>query len=187
LQRSSQAAARMQALIDDLLVLSRLGAQPLRVASVALDPLIDRVLSDLDARIEASQAQIQRDPLPTIEGDATQLQQLFQNLLANALKFHAPDRPPQVRVHAAPAQLANQIAAIEIRIEDNGIGFDPAEAERIFAPFRRLHGRDRFEGTGMGLAIVKRIVEAHSGQISASATPDQGACFRVVLPLGQSQ
>jgi len=199
LHRSSQAATRMQALIDDLLVLSRLGAQPLRVTAVALDTLIDQVLSDLDARIESSQARIERDPLPEVEGDATQLYQLFQNLLANALKFHAPEQSPQIRIRCAPARLADRsvaparpgapprsVAAIEIGIEDNGIGFDPAEAERIFAPFRRLHGRDQFEGTGMGLAIVKRIVEAHGGQISASATPDQGACFRIVLPLKQA-
>lgn len=186
LQRSSQAATRMQVLIDDLLVLSRLGSQSLRVTAVALDPLIDQVLGDLDARIEASGARIERDPLPVIEGDATQLQQLFQNLLANALKFHAPNQAPRIRIHLAPARLANQVAAIEIRIEDDGIGFDPAEAERIFAPFRRLHGRDQYEGTGMGLAIVKRIVDAHGGQIDATSTPGQGACFRVLLPLRQS-
>ena len=199
LGRCNQAASRMQALIEDLLALSRLGAQPLALVEVALDPLVDQVLSDLEARIEASQAHIERDPLPVVEGDPTLLYQLLQNLLANALKFHEPGSPPQVRIRVAPAEIASEVlagqaagpasgtvAAVQIRIEDQGIGFDPAEAERIFAPFRRLHGRDRFEGTGMGLAIVKRIVEVHRGQISASASPGQGACFQVLLPLRQS-
>jgi len=184
LDRAGQAAARMQVLIDDLLAYSRV-ARGKPFVPVDLAPLVATVLEDLEARLESSGGAVEVDALPRIDGDPTQLRQLFQNLLANALKFRSPDRPPLVRVSATPAMVDGE-PGWEFRIDDNGIGFEPRYAERIFGPFQRLHGRQDYEGTGIGLAIVRRIVERHHGHVRADGRPGEGASFTVVMPSRQS-
>lgn len=183
LVRTGQAAERMQTLIDDLLAYSRVSARGRPFAKVDLTALVAAVLEDLEARLESSGGRVEvADALPVLDGDATQLRQVFQNLMANALKFRSPDRPPLVRVSAVPMRDGDGQRVWTIRVEDNGIGFDSKYAERVFAPFQRLHGREEYEGTGIGLAIVRRIVERHRGVIRAEGRPGHGAAFVMVLP-----
>jgi PAS domain S-box-containing protein len=180
LRRIDAAANRMQVLIDDLLAYSRVTSQGQPFVPVALREVLDDVLSDLEVRIEDSGAVVEAEDLPVVECDRTQMRQLLQNLVANAIKFRAPGRAPRIRIAAsAPADLPH---ALLLSVEDNGIGFDPAYAERIFAPFQRLHGRHEYDGTGIGLAVVRRIVERHHGRIVAIGRPGEGARFEVTLP-----
>ena len=185
LRRMDTAAARMQALIDGLLDYSRISTRGGSFRRVDLGRVLSEVLVDLDARIEASGAEVVRGTLPSLDGDPTQMRQLLQNLLGNALKFSVPGRQPRVEVSAEPIRLGSGAARRDgwrIRVADNGIGFEEAFSERIFAPFQRLHGRSEYEGTGMGLAIVRKIVERHGGTVSARGVPGQGATFTVELP-----
>lgn len=182
LSRSGQAAARMQVLIDDLLAYSRVNSRGKPFGEVDLGQLVRSVLDDLEARLEASGGKVEVGPLPRIEADATQLRQMLQNLIANALKFRAPERSPLVRIHAEPRTLEGDRPGWALVIEDNGIGFEQKYAERIFGPFQRLHGRQEYEGTGIGLAIVRRIVERHRGTVEAEGQPGEGARFVVILP-----
>lgn len=181
LDRVNRAAIRMQALIDGLLEYSRVATVSRTSTPVDLALICREVLSDLEARIEATQARIQVPELPTITANAVQMRQLFQNLLGNALKFHSAERTPEVVMTCEPAQLGGS-PAVRIEIADNGIGFEAKFAEKIFNPFQRLHSRSEYEGTGMGLAIVRRVVERHGGTVCASGTPSVGARFTVVLP-----
>jgi PAS domain S-box-containing protein len=178
LQRIDRAAHRMQSLIDALLDYTRITSRREPFVPVSLDAVCADVIDDLEAAIEAAGARVEIGPLPTLEGDASQLRQLFQNLLSNALKFCHPDRRPHVRVSASP----DGAQRWRIRVEDNGIGFEDKYAQKIFSPFQRLHTRDEYEGTGIGLAIVQRIVERHAGEVEATGRPGQGACFVLVLP-----
>ncbi len=180
LDRAGQAATRMQTLIDDLLAYSRI-TRGKPFAPVDLDQVLSGVIDDLEARLESSGGRIERSPLPTVEGDPTQLRQLLQNLLSNALKFRSADRAPVVTVRASETTLEGA-PAWELRVEDNGIGFEAKYAEKIFGPFQRLHGRQDYEGTGIGLAIARRIVERHRGTLRAEGRPGQGAAFILVLP-----
>jgi signal transduction histidine kinase len=176
LKRMRGASARMQRLIDDLLALSQL-SEPIRpLAPVALDGVLANVLDDLEARIEATGAEVNVQPLPTVMGDPSQLAQLFQNLIGNSLKFQRPDAQPRIRVDAAPGAHG----WTEIAVEDNGVGFQPQLAALIFQPFQRLHSRDDFEGSGLGLAICERIVDRHGGTIRA-ASDERGSRFVVRL------
>ena len=184
LDRTGQAAARMQTLIDDLLAYSRVVARGKAFGMVDLDQVLSGVIDDLEARLESSGGRIDRRPLPTVEGDPTQLRQLLQNLLSNALKFRSPDRAPVVSIDAVPATL-DGAPAWELRIQDNGIGFEAKYDEKIFGPFQRLHGRHEYEGTGIGLAIVRRITERHRGRIRADGRLGEGATFTVLLPAKQ--
>ena len=185
LDRTGQAAARMQTLIDDLLAYSRV-ARGKPFVSVALDGVLAAVLEDLEARLESSGGRVESGPLPTVEGDPTQLRQLVQNLLANALKFRSPDRAPLVRISAEPTRIGDA-PGWQLTFADNGIGFEPRYAERIFGPFQRLHGRQEYEGTGIGLAIVRRIIERHRGTIQAEGRPGEGAAFILRIPERQPE
>ncbi len=186
LERSHQAAARMQTLIDDLLAYSRVSARGKPFARVDLGKVLAAVLEDLEARLESSGGEVVVEGgLPVIDADATQMRQLLQNLLANALKFRAPERRPRVVVSARAAAIDGR-PAWALRVEDNGIGFEPKYADKVFAPFQRLHGRHEYEGTGIGLAIVRRIVERHGGQVQADGRPGEGAAFTITLPSSQS-
>lgn len=181
IRRMRSAAARMQTLINDLLAYSRVSRNAHQPQRVALSRVLAEVLSDLESRIEASGATVEAGLLPEVEADPTQMRQLLQNLLGNALKFAAPERRPQVRVSA---QLRG--GRVHLVVEDNGIGFDNRYQERIFAPFQRLHGRSDYEGSGIGLAIVRKIVERHGGQIHAEGRPGEGARFELDLPAGRA-
>ena len=153
------------------------------------------MVGDLEAQIERVHGQVEVGKLPTIQAEPLQIRQLLQNLIANALKFHRPDEPPVVKVEARyvlprdQRQSRKSLAEEKCRItvEDNGIGFDQQYAERIFGIFQRLHPRDVYEGTGIGLAICRRIVEYHGGQISAQSTPGKGSTFEVLLPVAQAK
>jgi PAS domain S-box-containing protein len=187
LDRTAQAAARMQVLIDDLLSFSRVTSRGKAFTRVDLERTARGVVDDLEARIESSGGRVEIYPLPMLDGDATQMRQLLQNLVSNALKFRSPERAPLVRIEASAVLLDDGQLGVELRVIDNGIGFDPKYAERIFAPFQRLHGRHDYEGTGIGLAIVRRIVERHRGTVSAQGRPGEGATFIVRLPERQDE
>ncbi len=179
ISRMDRAALRMQTLINDLLELSRVHRKGQPFELVDLNQIVRDVLQDLESRISQTQGQVTVGPLPALEADPTQMRQLFQNLIGNALKYRKPDAPPVVRVEAAPAP---DSGAWNIEVRDNGIGFEQQYAERIFQPFQRLHGRDEYEGTGMGLAICRRIVERHAGTIDAQGRPGAGTTITVQLP-----
>jgi signal transduction histidine kinase/CHASE3 domain sensor protein len=167
---------RMQTLITDLLTYSRVGRRDLEIEPVDLDVVLDRVQASLRVSIEESGATIARDPLPTVDGDVTQLTQLFQNLIANAIKFRA-ESVPDIHVSAE-----RQPDTWLFSVRDNGIGIAPEYHERVFVLFQRLHGRDEYSGTGIGLAICKKIVERHGGTIWVEATPGGGSTFRFTIP-----
>jgi len=195
LDRMQSAAARMQTLIFDLLTFSRVISRTEPFVPIDLNSVAREVVGDLEVRIEKTGGQVEVGELPTIEGDSTQMRQLLQNLIGNALKFHAPGKPPVVRVEAKMLPQPNAPAAdgkggqaipqYELRIQDNGIGFDEKYLEKIFAVFQRLHGRQEYEGTGIGLAVCRRIVERHGGTITATSKPDEGATFIITLPARQ--
>ncbi len=190
LDRMRASASRMQTLIQDLLAYSRLTREQPDFAPVALGSIVDDVVADLEMRIERENGRIEYSELPTIDGDTTQMRQLFQNLISNALKFHVDGRPPIVSISCQNSDTSAVHSAsdnfYEIRVVDNGIGFDERYIDKIFAPFQRLHGRNEYEGTGIGLAVCQKIVERHGGKISVESTPGVGSTFIVSLPTEQS-
>jgi PAS domain S-box-containing protein len=171
-------ARRMQELINDLLTYSRAGTQPLQLQPVDTLLLVDQVVNDLAAAIRDSNASVTHDNLPIVQGDPTQLRQLFQNLLANGIKFHRPAEAPRVHVSATLEH-----GPWTFSVSDNGIGIEPRYLERIFVLFRRLHTRADYPGTGIGLAICKKIVERHGGQIRVESAPGRGTTFWFTLPV----
>jgi len=182
LERMTTAAARMRTLIDDLLSYSRVHSGAHAFTSVDLNEVVSGVLSDLEVRIEQTRAQIKVDRLPVVEADASQMRQVFQNVIGNALKFHKPDVPPVIEIASR-----KEDEKWVITVTDNGIGFDEKYRERIFSIFQRLHGRHEHEGTGVGLAIVRRIIERHGGTITATSRPGQGSTFIIQLPVNQER
>jgi light-regulated signal transduction histidine kinase (bacteriophytochrome) len=157
-------------------------AQPFVLVDLA--QVTQEVMSDLEVRIQELGGQVDVENLPRIEADPTQMRQLLQNLVANALKFHRQDQPPVVKVYAGNA---SHNGLCQIFVEDNGIGFDEKYLDRIFQVFQRLHGRVEYEGSGVGLATCRKIVERHRGMITARSAPGQGATFIVTLPVRQPQ
>ncbi len=188
LTRMRAAAARMRTLINDLLAFSRVGTQAQHLAPVDLGQEVQQVVSDLESRIQQADGRVELGSLTTINADSLQMRQLFQNLIANGLKFHRPGVPPVVRVEGRflGGDTANGDSQVqpsyEITVSDNGIGFEEAYLDRIFELFQRLHGRNEYEGTGIGLAICRKIVERHGGTITARSTPGEGATFIINLP-----
>jgi two-component system, chemotaxis family, sensor kinase Cph1 len=167
----------MQTLINDLLAYSRVSSQGGAFAPADCGRILAMVLESLRATTDAAGAQVTSDPLPTVIGDATQLGQVFQNLIANAIKFHAEGRPPRVHVSAAegPGEWTFAVA-------DNGIGIAPEYFERIFIIFQRLHTIEEYGGTGIGLAVCKKIVERHGGRIWVESVLGGGSTFRFTVP-----
>lgn len=194
LERMQNASKRMQIFIQELLTYSQVSTRAEPFRTVDLKAILIDVLSDLQVRIDETGGRIEIGELPLLEGDPSQMRQLFQNLIGNALKFHG-EKSPLVKVHGWTIDAAEEYSAespaagprCRILVEDNGIGFDERNAERIFAPFQRLHGRSAFEGTGMGLAICRKIVERHGGVITAKSTPGRGSTFMITLPLVSHQ
>jgi PAS domain S-box-containing protein len=213
LNRMQDAAHRMQALINDLLTLSRITTRGRPFSSVDLNSVVEGVLRDLETQIESTGGRVEVGPLPTIAADPAQMQQLFQNLISNGLKFHRQEKAPLVRVFARPANgttttpagtvapsqssqnntagakemgAAIGLSTVTIVVEDNGIGFESRYSDKIFQPFQRLHGRNTYEGTGMGLAITRKIVERHSGSIIAESELGAGTRFVLTLPKNSS-
>ncbi|HPF37804.1 MAG TPA: PAS domain S-box protein [Phycisphaerae bacterium] len=172
----TDAAVRMKTLVGDLLTLSRSDSAELNRSDTPLDRCVDAALSMLDERIEESGAEIRRSPLPVVQCDETLITQLFQNLIGNALKYCSKDRPPIVNIHSASVDGVDTIS-----VADNGIGIDPKYAKRVFEPFRRLHSRSAYEGSGIGLAICARIVDRHGGRIWVESRVGEGAVFHFTL------
>ena len=190
IDRMQASAKRMRKLIDDLLEYSRVTTKAQPFAPVNLTEIVREVADDLEARLHQTGGHVEIGELPVVQASPLQMRQLFQNLISNALKFRRPDEPPLVRISVASAAEATSGGSghglqCQIVIEDNGIGFEPQYGERIFELFQRLHGREDYEGTGIGLAICRKIVDRHNGHIVAHSTPGAGSRFVVTLPLEQ--
>jgi signal transduction histidine kinase len=178
IDRANSAAERMQQLIDDLLKYSRVATHGRPFAPVVLGQVAQDVLRDLELSIARSGASVRVGELPTINADALQMRQLLQNLISNALKFRRDGVAPEVTVDGAAV---GGVARIVVR--DNGIGFEPRYNERIFRVFERLHGRGQYPGTGIGLALCRKIAERHGGSVVADGVPGVGSSFTVTLPV----
>jgi signal transduction histidine kinase len=177
LARMLSASRRMRSLIEDLLSYSRVTSQARPFQRVDLAACLAEAWSDLEIQAQACGGQLEAGPLPPALGDPSQLRQLLQNLLSNALKYRRQGLPPRIRVSARA-----QGGWLTLSVADNGIGFDPAYREKVFELFQRLHGRDEYEGTGLGLAICRKIAERHGGDLQADAQPGAGATFTLRLP-----
>jgi len=169
-------ATRMKALINALLAYSRVETKGKEFESTDCEAILDSTLSTLQAAIEESQAVVSRDPLPTVMADPTQLDQLFQNLIGNGIKFRGVEPP---RIHVSSERNGKEWI---FSVRDHGIGIDPQYADRIFVMFQRLHTKGEYPGTGIGLAVCKKIVERHGGRIWVESQPGQGAIFYFTVP-----
>ena len=191
LQRMQKAASRMQNLINDLLTFSRVTTKAQPFAPINLAEIAGEVMDDLEGRIEMTKGRVEVGDLPVIDAEPVQMRQLFQNLIGNALKFRRPEAPPVVKIEAKifsgvlPKSDPNARVQdfCELRVSDNGIGFEEKYLDRIFNVFQRLHARNEYEGTGMGLAIARKIALYHSGAITAKSAPGEGSTFIVTLPV----
>ena len=191
LNRMVTAAARMRTLIRSLLTYSRVTTKARPFQTVDMEIVTREAVSNLEAVIEQKQAHIDIGPLPVVEADPNQMLQLMQNLILNSLKFQKQGNIPHVRIWAPTIGTSDGPTSTEpphpvlgeIRVQDNGIGFDERHLDRIFIAFQRLHGRSAYEGVGIGLAICRKIVDRHGGDITAKSTPDRGSTFVVRLPL----
>jgi signal transduction histidine kinase len=185
LGRIIDAATRMRSLVESLLNYSRVTRRGNPFERVDLNEIVDKALSDLEVVAASTGSRVERGDFPTIHGDAEQLHRLMVNLVGNALKYRHPDRSPVIRIHGTQLESDGPESGrrCEIVVEDNGIGFEPEYADRIFGVFQRLHGRADYEGTGIGLAICRRIVERHGGEILAEGRPGEGATFTIRLPM----
>jgi light-regulated signal transduction histidine kinase (bacteriophytochrome) len=172
-----EGAHRMKDLIDDLLVFSRFNTQANEFELFDMDTALNSVLSYLQPYMNENHAQITYDPLPSIMGDSSQIQQVLQNLLTNAIKFHG-DEPP--KIHISAEESGDEWTFV---VSDNGIGIDSGHQEQIFEVFKRLHTREEYEGTGIGLSICKKIVERHGGRIWVESKPGKGSTFYFTIPL----
>jgi two-component system, chemotaxis family, sensor kinase Cph1 len=171
----------MKQLIEDLLAYSRVGTRSKELHQVAVEAPLRRAINNLRASIEEAGASITHDALPTVEADELQLSQLFQNLIGNALKFRSAS-VPRIQVCAKEAEHEWEFA-----VQDNGLGIEPAYFERIFMVFQRLHSKGEYPGTGIGLAICKKVVERHGGRIWVESRLGEGSSFRFTLPKKQGE
>ncbi|GEM_PF-6314942 len=169
-------AKRMQELIDDLLTYSRVGSRPVEFNLVNCNEVVKEAMMNLKVMIEKDQASVTSDPLPVITGDKTQLLQLFQNLISNGIKFHG-NRPGKVRISCI-----SEKKEWVFSVRDNGIGIDPKDHESVFLIFKRLHGRGEYSGTGIGLAVCRKVVERHGGRIWIESKAGEGATFYFTIP-----
>ncbi len=193
LSRMINASERLQTMIDDLLLLSVPGEKDVSLTPVMVNDLIAGILADLEYTIDQKSARFDISANITVSGIPTQIRQLFYNLISNSLKFSKKDIPPFIQIRTeivslAPkntdtAGLAVTKKFYKIEVRDNGIGFDTQKSEKIFNKFERLHPRSEYEGTGLGLALCKKIIENHSGCIVAEGKENDGACFRIYLPV----
>ena len=174
-------AARMKQLIEDLLAYSRVGTRGRELRALAVEVPLRRAIMNLKSAIDESGASVSFDALPTLEADEMQLTQLFQNLIGNALKFRSASVP---RIHVSCVEKGNEW---EFAVADNGIGIEPEYFERIFMVFQRLHNKGEYPGTGIGLAICKKVVERHGGRIWVASRPGEGTTFFFTLPKKQGE
>lgn len=183
LERMMSATGRMRVLITDLLSYSRVGRKEGRHREIDLDRLLADVLDDLALTVAERKAVVRAGRLGTMLGEPTQMRQLFQNLLSNAFKFARKDVPPLVEIERKPAADGGLV----LTFRDHGIGFDMKHHDKIFEIFHRLHGREQYEGTGIGLATCRKIVERHGGHLRAESTPGEGAAFIAVFPRASAE
>lgn len=186
LDRIQNSAKRMATLISDLLTYSRVTTRAQPFVPVNLNDIVKHAISDLEVRVEQTRGKVEYGKLETIDADALQMHQLFLNLINNALKFHRPNEIPEVRISTKILDAEKGKKLCEISVQDNGIGFEEKYLDRIFTIFQRLHGRQEYEGTGVGLAVCRKIVDRHGGTITAKSNPGEGATFVVTLPMAQS-
>lgn len=195
LDRMGHCMQRMQDLIKGLLDFSRAASENAPFVTVDLGNVVDDVLSDLEVRLRRSGGRVEVQDLPLVHGDPTQIRQLLQNLVSNAIKFHRPDEPPLVEVESIvvdssklpESDPAADMNFCRLTVRDNGIGFDEKHLDRIFGIFQRLNGRSQYQGTGVGLAVCRRIVQRHGGTITAQSSVGNGATFVVTLPLADGE
>jgi light-regulated signal transduction histidine kinase (bacteriophytochrome) len=171
-------AKRMQHLINDLVNYSCRGAQPARFESVDCQEIYKMALSKLSPAIQQNSARLSNDPLPKVQGDRLQLGQLFEQLLSNAIKFHG-NTPPQIHIGVTRNEHEWRFV-----VRDNGIGVAPEQVNKIFLPFHRLHPRNKYPGSGLGLALCQKIVECYGGRIWVESEPDKGSSFYFTMPIG---
>ena len=183
LDRMHEAASRMSRLISDLLAFSRLSTRARPFTRVALGTVVREALDDLDVTLRETGTSVEVGTLPTIEADEGQLRQVFQNLIGNAIKFRRDGVPARVSVRSVGLDAEGRVV---IEVADNGIGFDEKYLTRIFTPFQRLHTRGEYPGTGIGLAIVRKVIERHGGGVTARSTPGAGTTFVLALPAEQA-
>lgn len=181
LDRMEDAVGRLRARIDDMLRLSRVGRAEPEMQTVDLNRLVDGVLEEQSLEIEAQGALVEVQELPSLTGDPSLLHTVFQNLVANALKFHREGEPPRIRI-ASGGPDASDDGSLRVEVEDRGIGLDAQYAERIFQPFERLHGVAEYAGSGVGLALCRRVMDHHQGRIFAESRDGGGARFVLVFP-----
>jgi light-regulated signal transduction histidine kinase (bacteriophytochrome) len=174
-------ADRMSDMIEGLLEYSRVDTQGESFERIELEEIVEDVLEDLQFQIEESDAEITVESLPCVEGDASQVRQVFQNLVSNAIEYSGDD-PPRIHISAEPDGERRVIS-----ISDEGIGIDPADTERIFEVFQRLHNQEEHAGTGIGLALCRRVVERHEGDIWVESDPGEGTTFHFTLPLADEE
>jgi two-component system CheB/CheR fusion protein len=193
IDRIIASSSRMTKLINDLLSFSRLSVNSF-FEPVNINAILEEVLSDLELAIQEKQALVHVADFPIIEAIPGQMRQVFQNIVSNALKFTKKDTQPVINIEAVRvkekkinSQPDDQGAYLRIKISDNGIGFDEQFRDKIFTIFQRLHTKQQYEGTGIGLAICKKIVDKHNGIISAHGRENEGATFIIVLPLSQTK
>ena len=184
------AAARMSALIEDILSFSRVSSKGREFVNVDLKTIATEVVNDLEVRIGDTGAKVEIGQLPIIQADAMQMRQLLQNLIANAIKFHREGVPPIIKISSVTEVVEidqidkhAKLKYCRVEIKDNGLGFDEKYLDRIFAVFQRLHNRESYEGTGIGLAVCRKIVERHSGTITATSKLGSGSTFIISLPI----
>jgi signal transduction histidine kinase len=193
INRMQSASARMQVLIEELLSFSRVSKPGIVVEKLNMNELVKEVLDDLDVQIRREGAELKVSKIPTIRGEHTQIKRLIQNLVSNAIKFHKPGHPPRIEISARTlrgSQVSEEFQFqamrpeyVKIDVKDNGIGFDEKHKEKIFNIFQRLHGRAEYEGTGIGLAICRKIVTNHGGMITANSKEGEGSEFIIILPI----
>jgi two-component system sensor kinase FixL len=183
LKRIRDASQRMSTLLSDLLDLTRITTRAKPFSRVDLNIIVQEVISDLEIRLEETGGKVETQELPVLDADPAQMRQLFQNLISNALKFHKPGEKPLIRI-SSEIDKAEEVCRLQV--SDNGIGFDAKYAEKIFNIFQRLHGQGQYPGTGIGLAICRKVTERHGGKIQAQSQEGMGATFTITLPLRQA-
>ncbi|MGZ7209405.1 MAG: sensor histidine kinase, partial [Methanobacterium sp.] len=175
-----EAAKRMKEQIDGLLEFSRVGTKGGEFEPVDMNLILNQTIQNLNVSIRDSNAEITHEELPTVTGDANQLQRVFQNLISNAIKFRKPDEPPKIKISVHESEDGKENV---FSVKDNGIGMEEQYFERIFTIFQQLHTRDEYEGTGIGLSIVKRIIERHGGRVWVESEFGKGSTFYFILPV----
>jgi len=188
------ASKRMQTLINDLLTFSRVTSRGKPFELIDMNEIIEEVLSDLEVRIQETNAEIIVDTLPKLEADPTQMRLVFQNFISNAIKFQKDDVRPKIEINSIglnrnqnPIKRKTAPKFFKISVKDNGIGFEKRFEDRIFKIFQRLHSRTAYDGSGIGLAVCRKIIDRHNGKILTESEPDRGSTFHMILPVKQKQ